>query len=121
MLVDDTVDVGLIAIAVPNAFRIDDDDRAFGAPVEAPRPVDSDLAGSVNAKRLAPFFGVVAHRPRAMILTAGIVLSLVDAEEGVSFVMRHRVEQVARQNFNRFLWRNPSQGTLSVRLGVSRR
>ena len=89
MLINDSIDIRLIAVTVPDAFRIDNNDRAFSTPVKTSGLIDPGLPGSMNAEFLATFFGVVPHRTCVMILTASFVFPPVNAEKDVAFVVRH--------------------------------
>lgn len=90
MLINDSVNIGAVLVAVPDAFRIDNDDRAFSTSVKASRLIDPGLPGSVNPEFLAALLGVVPHRACIMVLTTGFVLPPVDAEENMALVVGHQ-------------------------------
>ena len=88
--VDDLVDVVLIDVRVPDAFRIHHDTRPLVATVEAARLVDPDLAFTVQAHLLDPRLRMLLHFRCAMTAAAGSALfALVQAKEHVTLVVAH--------------------------------
>ena len=91
VLFNDFVDVFAVDVAVPGAFRIDDDDRPLGAAVEATGRIDTHLPGAGQTEFLAALFGIVAHRLGIETLAAGTaVLAKIRTKEHVMFVVTHR-------------------------------
>ncbi|CAG9238348.1 hypothetical protein BCAR13_840140 [Paraburkholderia caribensis] len=70
MRIDDLVDIALVDVRVPDAFRIHDDRRPFLAAVETPRLVDAHLAGTGKAELFHAFLRVFLHFLRAAVRAA---------------------------------------------------
>ena len=70
MLLDNLIEIGAIHIAVPGCLRVNDDDRPFGAAVQAAGAVDADLVGNGRAKLLDALLNVVAGFLGAALLAA---------------------------------------------------
>ena len=85
---DDLVDVGLIDIAVPDAFRVHHRHRARSAAVQAAGLVDAHLAGAGQALGLDALLAVVERRLRAVVGAAGFAIgALVQSKENVTLVV----------------------------------
>src|SRR5690606_35066783 len=90
MGVDDLIDVALVEIGVPDAFRVHDKYRAFLATVQAPSLVDANLAGTCQAQFLDALFGMLLHRLRIAAGAAGTVcpgFALVQTEKHMMTVV----------------------------------
>ena len=98
VLVDDPVDIRHAVVAVPDAVRVDDDDRTLGASVQTPCLINPHLPCSVKAQFPATLFGVVSHRARIVVLATGLIVPLVDAEENVALVVWHQILEHGRQS-----------------------
>ena len=84
------VDVGLIKELVPDAFGVDDGNGAPVTLVEATRPVDPHLAGTIEPKGLNLLLRVGLQSGAPTVVTAlGAALSLVDAEKYMVLVDAH--------------------------------
>src|SRR5271166_1468940 len=81
----------LVDVAVPDRIRIDDDDRAFVAAVQAAGLVDAHLTLAIEAQGLYALLGVSLHVQRAVIVATRLRrLALVAAEEDMAPVIAHR-------------------------------
>jgi hypothetical protein len=92
MLLDDFIDVFLIHIRVPDIFRIDHDDRALIATVEASRIIDPYPPGlAVQPEGLDARFSIVPHGLGSVIITAdGARLPLIYAEKYMALIVAHK-------------------------------
>jgi len=90
MGVDDFIDIFLVDIGIPSALRIDDDHRAFFAPLQASSLVDAHFAGAGQVELLDAFFRMFLGGLGTLVGAAGALtgLALVEAEENVMFVER---------------------------------
>ena len=70
MLFNDLVKIGLINIAIPSRFWINDYDWSFATAVHTAGGVDSDLVGNSRAKLLDALLDVIAGFLRITLLTA---------------------------------------------------
>jgi hypothetical protein len=90
MRINDFVDIVLIDKGVPDRFRVNDTDRAGITAIEASGLVDSDLAGTREAERFNPRFGVLPHRLAAPIGAArATIVALIEAKKYVALKMAH--------------------------------
>src|SRR5574340_1670286 len=86
MDLEDLVEVGLVHVGIPDAFRIHDQQRTFVAAVEAAGAVDAALAFAVEIGELDLFLQVVADLLDASSAAAfGAVVALVGAEKNMVF------------------------------------
>lgn len=109
MLVDDFINIILVDKGVPGLVRVNHDNRAEVAAVQAACRVDTYLARTHQPKRLAAFFHIVAHCLRIVLGTAlAAVFALVGAEEYVVFIMGHTLLEIACKicDYARFFWFN---------------
>lgn len=90
MLLNNLVDVGLIKELVPDPLGVDHRNWALVTLVEAARPVDSDLAWTIEPKGLNPLLGIglQAGAP-TVVTTVGTAFSLVNAEKHVVLIDSH--------------------------------
>src|SRR2546423_3974056 len=90
VLLDDLVDVGVVEVRVPDAFRIDHDARPLLAAIEAAGLVDADLAFAGETELLDAALGVIADLARPLVVAAdAAVVALVAAEEDMLCVIGH--------------------------------
>jgi hypothetical protein len=96
MLLNDFVDVFLIHVCVPDIFRVNDNDRAFVATVEAACIVDAySLALAVKSKRFNAAFCIIAHGLRALVVAADCpIFTLIDTEKHMPLIVAHGIYQV---------------------------
>src|SRR3989338_8196081 len=91
MLFDDLIEIPFILEGVPDAFRINHDDRAFVAAIHASGGVDADVVlAAGNTKFLDLVLDVVARHLRAVIAaTIFAVLALISAEKNMFVIKAH--------------------------------
>ena len=108
MLFDDLVNIFFVHICVPDFFRIDNDNRAFVAAIEATRivnPYSPVLA--VEPEGLDSLLGVITHGLSAMIVTAhGSRFTLVYTEKYMPQVVAHNMFSRMRNDESKLLYRN---------------
>jgi hypothetical protein len=90
MLLNDFLDVFLINVAVPDFFRVNDDDRTLVAAIHATRLVDADPATAFELQLADAVLGVGLSRCGTQIVAAALaVATLVATEKYVVFVVTH--------------------------------
>src|SRR5262249_25098645 len=109
---NDFVDVGLVHVRVPRAFRVDDDARAFLAAFETARLVDAHASGTCEPELFHALFRVFLHRLRVAVPAARAWrtgLALVQAEEHVVLVegVHGALGQGARREAQCGAWLSP--------------
>jgi len=88
MLVDYLVYIVPIYIGVPNALRIDDQDRSFTASIQTTSLIDANLAFSALPQFLDALFGVIPRLTGlAVFTTLPAVFSLIDTNKDMSLVV----------------------------------
>lgn len=93
----DFLDIFLVDVGVPDAFRVDDGDRTFLATIKATGRVDPHAALAGQAKLPGAQFRKIPHCFTAATATAWPVRALgtdVGAEENVALVVAHGSEAV---------------------------
>ena len=68
MLVNDFVQISMIHIGIPDCIRIDDDDRPFGAAIQATGIIDAHLVGYGGTQRLDALLDIITRLLRAALL-----------------------------------------------------
>jgi hypothetical protein len=87
--VDDFIDVMVVDVGVPRAFRIDHHDRAFFAAVEAAGLVDADLALAAQVQVLDAAFRMFLGVLCAFVKAARTsFFALIQAKKYVVFIVR---------------------------------
>jgi hypothetical protein len=81
MFLDDLVDIFLINIAIPNTFRIHDDDGSFCAPVKAAGLIHTHPARAVEPLFLDTVLGIPTQPFRVVMSTTVLVFALIHAKE----------------------------------------
>src|SRR5690606_18127172 len=92
MRVDDVIDIALVDIGVPDAFRVDDHDRPFLAAVQAAGLVDAHLACSRESQLLDALLRIFLHGLCIAVGATGAIgpgRALVQTEKYVVTVVAH--------------------------------
>ena len=95
VLVDDFVQIFLIAIAVPSFIGIHDQAGAFCAAIQASGIVDPDFLWTGFAHGLNAGLCIVSCGLSIMVLAARLSVALIGAKEDVVFVIAHRDRYLA--------------------------
>ena len=93
VILDDFVDIFPVHIGVPDAFRVDDDYRAFITAVKTSCRVDPDTPLARKPQRLAALLRIVTHGLRIIALAACTAIrALVDTEKNVILIIVHNMK-----------------------------
>jgi hypothetical protein len=86
VLVNDFVNIVLIDIGIPNAFRVYDDGRPFIATIETASLIHPDVSFPGNLKFLDACLRIIAYCLRAMVVTARApIVALIATEKDMMF------------------------------------
>jgi hypothetical protein len=90
MLIDYFIDILSIKIRIPDLLRINDDDGASFAAIQASRRIDANLSRSSQAQLLDSIFGIIADCCCVALFAALFaLLPLVSAEKYMVLIVRH--------------------------------
>jgi hypothetical protein len=92
VLVNDFVNIVLIDIGIPNAFRVYDEGRSFIAAIETAGLIDPDASLPGNLELLDARFCIVAYCLRAMVVAArAAIVALIATEKNMMFKITQQV------------------------------
>lgn len=87
VLVHDFLDIGLASVGVPDRLRVDHEDGALFATVQAPGGIDPDAPGPRQASHPDALLGQGTRRFGLMVLAARPPVAAVSTEEDMAGVV----------------------------------